>query len=208
VDDNGYSLQNLEQDCVWVCSPTAYNDPFDSSLSISIDVLLKGVIRDGVKNIVESELTGQIDPEKLSQILESANPGLALQELFMVKDGLSKEDQANYRQWLMVQMDKYERLAASKLPESHKESLKICSFSETPDSIIMWSHHADQHRGFCIEYGVEDLPPSDGFVRMLFPVVYSERLFRTELEVHHGEVCAVDHAEREGAFHVKGVPLR
>jgi len=177
VDDNGYSLQNLEHDCVWVCSPTAYNDPFDSSLSISIDVLLKGIIREGVKNIAESELTGQIDPEKLSQILESVNPGLALQELFMVKDGLSKEDQANYRQWLTVQMDKYERLATSKLPESHKESLKICSFSETPDSIIMWSHYADQHRGFCIEYGVEDLPPSDGFVRMLFPVVYSERLF-------------------------------
>ncbi|SEG53995.1 Protein of unknown function [Bryocella elongata] len=177
VDDDGYSLQNLERDCVWVCSPTAYNDPFDSSLSIAMNVLLRGVIREGVKNIVESELTDQIDPEKLSQLLESANPGLALQELFMLRDGLSKEEQAHFRQWLAAQMDKWERLATSKLPESHKESLKICSFSEKPDSITMWSHYADQHRGFCIEYGVQDLPPSDGFVRMLFPVVYSERLF-------------------------------
>jgi hypothetical protein len=177
VDDKGYSLQNLEKDCVWVCSPTAYNDPYDSSLSISIGVLLKGVIRDGVKSIIENELAGQIDAAKLSQILESDNPGLALQELFMVKDGLSEEDQAAYRQWLTVQMDVYERLAAAKLPDSHKESLKICSFSETSDSITMWSHYADQHQGFCIEYGVEGLPPSDMFVRMLFPVVYSERLF-------------------------------
>jgi Protein of unknown function (DUF2971) len=177
IDDKGYSLQNLEKDCVWVCSPTAYNDPYDSSLSISIDVLLKGVVRDGVKNITENELAGQIDSAKLSQILESDNPGLALQELFMVKDGLSEEDQAAYRQWLTVQMEVFERLAAAKLPESHKKSLKICSFSETPDSITMWSHYANQHKGFCIEYSVEDLPPTDMFVRILFPVVYSERLF-------------------------------
>ena len=177
VDDKGYSLQNLERDCVWVCSPTAYNDPYDSSLSISIHILVKGVIRDGVKSIIENELAGQIDDAKSSQILESDNPGLALQELVMVKDGLSEEDQAAYRQWLTVQMDAYERIAAAKLPESHKESLKICSFSEMSDSITMWSHYADQHQGFCIEYGVEDLPPSDMFVRMLYPVVYSERLF-------------------------------
>jgi len=177
VDDEGHSLQNLEKDCVWVCSPTAYNDPYDSSLSISINTLLKSALGDGVKGIIENELAGQVEAAKLSQILDSDNPGLALQELFMVKDGLSEEDQAANRQWLTAQMDKYERLAAEKLPESHKESLKICSFSETPDSITMWSHYADQHRGFCIEYGVEELPPSDGFVRMLFPVVYSERLF-------------------------------
>jgi hypothetical protein len=177
VDEKGRSLQNLETDRVWVNSPTAYNDPYDSSLSISIEILMKGIIRDGVKSIIENELVGQIDAAKQSEILESENPGLALQGVVMVNDGLSEEDKAAYRQLLAAQMDVYEHLAAAKLPESHKDSLKICSFSETSDSIIMWSHYGDQHQGFCIEYGVEDLPPSDMFVRMLFPVVYSERLF-------------------------------
>ncbi|MGC1648146.1 MAG: DUF2971 domain-containing protein [Candidatus Sulfotelmatobacter sp.] len=41
----------------------------------------------------------------------------------------------------------------------------------------MWSHYADQHRGFCIEYDTDSLPPENLFVRMLYPVIYSEKLF-------------------------------
>ena len=40
---------------------------------------------------------------------------------------------------------------------------------------LMWSHYADSHRGFCIEYDFSD-EKSDIFNRaFLFPVVYSEK---------------------------------
>ncbi|NUN24385.1 MAG: DUF2971 domain-containing protein [Candidatus Jettenia caeni] len=32
------------------------------------------------------------------------------------------------------------------------DSIGVCSFSEQNKSILMWSHYADRHRGFCIEY--------------------------------------------------------
>jgi hypothetical protein len=34
-----WSLSNLENDFVWVCSPTDYNDPYDSSISITTEML-------------------------------------------------------------------------------------------------------------------------------------------------------------------------
>lgn len=32
------------------------------------------------------------------------------------------------------------------------QDIGICSFSGLPDHMLMWSHYADHHRGFCIEY--------------------------------------------------------
>ncbi|HQQ74995.1 MAG TPA: DUF2971 domain-containing protein [Pseudomonadales bacterium] len=32
------------------------------------------------------------------------------------------------------------------------ENIGICSFSATPNHMLMWSHYADHHRGFCVQY--------------------------------------------------------
>jgi hypothetical protein len=56
-----------------------------------------------------------------------------------------------------------------------QRGMKICSFSERNDSIVMWGHYADSHKGFCMEYATSDL---DDFRRhALFPVIYSDELF-------------------------------
>lgn len=36
------------------------------------------------------------------------------------------------------------------------QSFGICSFSEIPDNILMWSHYSDGHKGFCIEFSRSD----------------------------------------------------
>jgi hypothetical protein len=33
-----------------------------------------------------------------------------------------------------------------------QKATKLCSFSECNDSILMWSHYAKDHKGFCVEY--------------------------------------------------------
>ena len=38
----------------------------------------------------------------------------------------------------------------------------ICSFSTIPDNTLMWSHYADQHRGFCIGFDPRRLKADDG----------------------------------------------
>jgi hypothetical protein len=56
-----------------------------------------------------------------------------------------------------------------------KNIFKFCSFSERLDSMLMWSHYADSHKGFCIEYDVGryDFECSKNF----HPIIYSERMF-------------------------------
>ncbi len=61
---------------------------------------------------------------------------------------------------------------------SLRETLKISSFCTLHTPILMWSHYADNHRGFCMEYEVQDLP--EGIRRILFPVIYISTLFDYE----------------------------
>jgi hypothetical protein len=176
--NNEQSYYNLENDFVWVCSPTSYNDPYDSSISIAAHTLTNTVMRESVRQFIERELGSKVDACKIEQILNAPHPTLALQELIMVDvERVPPEHQAMFREPLAAQLKAWEEVFAKTLAASHKDSLKVCSFGGSQYSIIMWSHYADQHRGFCIEYDTDSLPPENLFVRMLYPVIYSEKLF-------------------------------
>lgn len=43
------------------------------------------------------------------------------------------------------------------LERFYREKIDIACFSERIDSILMWSHYADHHRGFALEYSGRDL---------------------------------------------------
>lgn len=49
----------------------------------------------------------------------------------------------------------------------------ICCFSAVPDSMLMWSHYADHHRGFCIEFDSGEGSP---LRKLASPVIYSKAL--------------------------------
>lgn len=50
-----------------------------------------------------------------------------------------------------------------------KKEFRVACFSATKDSILMWSHYAQNHKGFCIEYDFEKWP----LAGYLHPVQYS-----------------------------------
>jgi hypothetical protein len=175
VDD--WSLQNLENDCVWVCSPTDYNDPYDSSISITSETLTSSIVQDGVKELIKQGLDKDLDTERLKALLAAENPAIALQEALLGQDQIPPEFWPPFIAAFEEQVQQWKQAVKELLPGSHKDSLKVCSFSGTVDSIIMWSHYADQHRGFSIEYDLQVLPPENLFVRMLYPVIYSDALF-------------------------------
>lgn len=49
----------------------------------------------------------------------------------------------------------------------------ITCFSEKPDSILMWSHYANKHTGFCVEYDLAKCTSLSAKM-LLFPVIYTE----------------------------------
>ncbi|WP_213803219.1 DUF2971 domain-containing protein [Granulicella sp. dw_53] len=174
---NERSLRNLENDLVWVCSPTDYNDPYDSSISITTETLTSTIFEAGVQELISQGLGTDLDADRLQKLLTGTNPAVALQEALLGQDEVPPEFWPPFIASFEAQVQVWKEAVKESLPGSHKASLKVCSFSATAESIIMWSHYADQHRGFCVEYDIHSLAPDNLFVRMMYPVIYSEKLF-------------------------------
>lgn len=58
--------------------------------------------------------------------------------------------------------------------DGFKEYVKMACFSEKKDSILMWSHYAENHSGFCIEY---DTQKNSLFNELALPVIYMEERY-------------------------------
>ncbi|EHH0850194.1 DUF2971 domain-containing protein, partial [Vibrio vulnificus] len=76
----------------------------------------------------------------------------------------------------------------TELFKNYTQSKAVCCFSKNMDSILMWSHYADSHKGFCIAIDYPELEDSD----ILSDVNYSESF----LEIDHESFL---YSHREGA---------
>lgn len=56
-----------------------------------------------------------------------------------------------------------------------RDIVSVACFSENVDSVLMWAHYADSHRGYCIEYDTEKLLKP--YSAMIFPVYYSNERY-------------------------------
>lgn len=54
---------------------------------------------------------------------------------------------------------------------TNKDAVRVVCLSEVYDSMLMWSHYAQNHTGFCIEY---DFKESDMLCKQLYPVIYTK----------------------------------
>lgn len=56
------------------------------------------------------------------------------------------------------------------------KGLRIACFTTHGNNDVMWNHYADEYRGICFEYHIEDILKSQpDFYRWLFPVLYKEK---------------------------------
>lgn len=62
------------------------------------------------------------------------------------------------------------------LVDGVKHSSLLSSFTERVDSILMWSHYAQYHTGFCLEYDLKSLGIDSMTTRMLYPILYRNDL--------------------------------
>lgn len=55
-----------------------------------------------------------------------------------------------------------------------RRSMRVCCFSETVESMLMWTHYANEHKGFAVEYAPNQ---KSSIALQLWPVFYREKLF-------------------------------
>ncbi len=77
--------------------------------------------------------------------------------------------------------DDINNLSMGQSLKSFKDRIAITCYSENSDSILMWSHYARNHQGFCVEYDFGDvslLGPKHydrNYSMILAPVIYGKR---------------------------------
>lgn len=130
VWENNYHKRILTEDEMFFASSEDFNDPFDCAVPIRYDAL-KGTAK---IQIIEDRLKKRLphlDKEKRRQLTKLA-----------IKEGFNPESKAEMHDYQKKQI---------------QESFGICSLTEDRKNIVMWSHYADFHKGFCVGFNVNQL---------------------------------------------------
>lgn len=169
------SLKNLEDGTVWLADPKSLNDPYDCAHTIDINKMSQGLWRRMPPQLAAQLPADRFAPDVISQLSSCADP-----EGFLV-DTLLSDEPVEKRKQVKEAMREVLRTLHEDMVREYSEGLKsafkLCSFSERLDSTLMWSHYANYHKGFCIEYDVRAFPPSDYRSRFLYPVIYTDQLY-------------------------------
>lgn len=132
---NSLVLNMLQNNQVYFSSPLDFNDPFDCSAQEFMHAKFR---------------------EDMARVEASLNLGVPIASL-------ANNQIQNFRERInqdarLIQTERDIQSATEEL----RNQLGILSLSARNDSILMWSHYADMHRGFCIGYSVNNfgLPPN------------------------------------------------
>lgn len=161
-----YSKNNLKNGTVWLAHPSSFNDPYDCHIFVDLDKAGSKSLPPDFRNIFPESIYAQLE----AKVAKGERPLKAAREILSL---VMSENQISAFDKLIFDCDKQ----FGKDLEMLKDSYRACSFSARLDSMLMWSHYADQHKGFCIEYMVSDLPPTDFRNRFMYPVNYQDKVF-------------------------------
>lgn len=199
IEENGnktkvnYSFEALKANKVYLSRPDLFDDPFDSELSVSWEEFEKHriisyanwggiVVQDGIPCEKAAD-------QLLTHLNETAQSGESLESIFDLKQ------LGDYTQLLIklfvLRLQKH--LIATKdwavalketLWEEYQEYIKdlqrqfcIACFTTTPFSQLMWGHYANEHKGFCLEYTLDQEDVNQELWANLRPVIYCKHRY-------------------------------
>ena len=174
---NNFSKENLQDSSLYCTFASTFNDPYDSTLIFDPE-FGKSYASGLAKQLIKKT---DITPEDLDFLDEVPEPLIALLQLYFEKfpdpKFSSNESITKLAEYFLAQKEKENLKTLSEFNSHIQNMYKICSLSERIDSILMWGHYGNQHKGFAMEYDFHSLPLSDLMGRCLWPVIYSEHLY-------------------------------
>src|SRR4029077_7340279 len=148
-----YTLEELREGYVFLSEPANFNDPYDSALSISWEQAWKQAIEEILPEY-------GYDP-KFVEALEEKQSEYEQQAFESFVGGILSLS--------------YGPSASPDLFSRFRENLVgVSCFATNPNSVVMWSHYANQHTGICIEFSGATMLSSANFLELLHPVRYTE----------------------------------
>ena len=131
-----YSIKSLEDQEIFLNAPCNFNDPYDFAPNFRISRPSK------------EELF------KCNEILQQQNP----------KETLTLDPKYHGHEGYEMLCDQIVMDMKWHLKKSIKRSSEqtgVSCFAESKDILLMWSHYADHHKGFCLEFDTKEDPFSN-----------------------------------------------
>lgn len=169
------SFDALKNDTIYAVTADKFNDPYDTLVRYDLEGIEKWV-----NTVMNIENLGQMKtwfsqgwdlPIEVRHILPKEMTDtlkVALSSIEDIKDFEGRIEET--RQRMMSLIETYFPI----LSETSKRYSTIVCFSESIESVLMWSHYANSHKGFALEYDFRPILEQPIKNVGLFPVVYSE----------------------------------
>ena len=193
--NRNFSIEALENNTVFMSSPSSFDDPYDSNIFVDFNEFCLQRIR------YYAELCGvNVEPEwdygtvsmRLAEIIHNNGiSGKSLEEYYINRNDSEMVKMQNEIFFLKLQLElsspkangesyyiAFNNAIKAEYDEIQKTAnrFRISCFAQTPYSMLMWSHYANNHQGFCIEYETPDYSLSNSDIYLnLFPVIYTDK---------------------------------
>lgn len=180
---NSNSFEALIEDKFLLTQPTLFNDPYDSLLYIDRKRLMDSIDLESDFDIIQKLKNDKYYRREQEDLL-----GKDFIKKFLMLESFKSLAEKNQYQSKSVKTNSY--IIDSIINESIealKQSSLVACLSENFESILMWSHYADNHRGFVLNYdfksrysietNVPEIKATEFADKKLFPVSYNDDRF-------------------------------
>ena len=189
-----YSIDALKNNTVYVQTPNKFDDPYDCNLYIDNKEFALGRISYwaqlcGIKIKPDWDYS-KIAYELSLYIYKHLSSGKSIDTIFRteIDSEILKLQKQYFLSILELELispfaneNSYSEAFYKVIKQDYRDLCKtindfrVSCFAQSPYSMLMWSHYADNHRGFCIEYEIPTYSDeySDIF-NNLYPVIYTD----------------------------------
>lgn len=141
---NENNLEALNNDRLYFSTPACFNDPYDNLIFVNTQTVLSKIIG-SIHAGMDSYLAKNID--KMPEIAFFKNVW----------------DDKQVRPQLLQQHCERIASALDAVRMNLRANPRLICFSEEYDSMLMWSHYADYHKGYVLVYAKNDLVSSNSY---------------------------------------------
>lgn len=180
---NEWSIKSIEDNEFWLSKPKEFNDPYDCAINMNIKEAFNKTI--DAKEVEKLKKWFYGSREKIYSNCnreDRRNMKREIKKDFKREYGKSYDEIVDYLCSPNFNIDvclemfmKKEKVQDSidEIIEGLKDNTYVGCLSGTNESILMWSHYANSHTGFCIEYDFKEI---EKIHQKLFKVKYTNKI--------------------------------
>lgn len=169
------NINALKEGFLMAVSPSSLNDPNEGRLFIDYrnrwKLIYQALLNEFYKRTGNRLAVDITQFEERDALVKRIAECMSIPETdFEMWNQFWRDADESYKENLLY----YQNELVSVSEETHR----ICSFSECNDSILMWTHYADDFKGFCVGYNLKEL--DNDLTELLLPVRYSDSLIEVD----------------------------